>query len=109
IYFANLYDLYIDTGYQIKDLINLPEDLEPLEILYISNISLQLTQYFDSTNIIYLEDNFFSEESILYQLSISTSLPISVILNPDFSISCKLFGFETNQILDQITTETNST
>ncbi|CAG8757579.1 25892_t:CDS:2, partial [Racocetra persica] len=85
IYFANPYNLYIDTDYQVEDLINLPEELEPLETSYISNSSLQLTQYSDPTNITYLEDSSFSEGSISYQLPISTFLPKSVILNPNFS------------------------
>ncbi|CAG8674469.1 32251_t:CDS:2, partial [Racocetra persica] len=109
IYFINLYDLYIDTDYQVEDLINLPEELELLKTLYISNSSLQLTQYSDPTNITYLEDSFFSKGSISYQLSISTSLPESVVLNPNFSISCELFSFKTDQILDQIDIEANST
>ncbi|CAG8730710.1 5799_t:CDS:1, partial [Racocetra persica] len=109
IYFANPYDLYIDTDYQVEDLINLPEELKPLETSYISNSSLQLTQYSDSTNITYLEDGSFSEGSISYQLPISTSPPESVILNPNFSISCESFGFETDQILDQIDIEANPT
>ncbi|CAG8641458.1 24975_t:CDS:2, partial [Racocetra persica] len=109
IYFANLYNLYIDTDYQVEDLINLPEKLEPHETSYISNSSLQLTQYSDPTNITYLEDSFFSERSISYQLPISTSLPKSVILNPNFSTPHKLFGFETDQILDQINIEANPT
>ncbi|CAG8689857.1 1461_t:CDS:2, partial [Racocetra persica] len=91
IYFANLYNLYIDTDYQVEDLINPPEELEPLETLYISNSSLQLTQYFDPTNITYLEDSSFSKESISYQLPINTSPPESVVLNPNFSIPRESF------------------
>ncbi|CAG8519695.1 31511_t:CDS:2, partial [Racocetra persica] len=76
-YFANPYDLYIDTDYQVENLINLPEELEPLETSYISNSSLQLTQYSDPTNITYLEDSSFSEGSISYQLLINTFPPES--------------------------------
>ncbi|CAG8467310.1 5468_t:CDS:2 [Racocetra persica] len=109
IYFANHYDLYIDTDYQVEDLINPSEELELLETSYISNSNLQLTQYSDPTNITYLEDSSFSEESISYQLLISTSPPESVILNPNFSTPCESFGFETDQILDQIDIEANPT
>ncbi|CAG8724752.1 21934_t:CDS:2, partial [Racocetra persica] len=75
-----------------EDLINLPEELEPLETLYISN-----------------KDSSFSEGSTTYQLPISTFPPESVILNPNFSISCESFGFETDPILDQIDIEANPT
>ncbi|CAG8539746.1 23815_t:CDS:2, partial [Racocetra persica] len=92
IYFANPYDLYIDTDYQIEDLINLSEELKPLKTSYISNNNLQLTQYSDPTNITYLEDSSFSKGSISYQLPISTSLPESVVLNPNFSTPYESFA-----------------
>ncbi|CAG8784918.1 11241_t:CDS:2, partial [Racocetra persica] len=92
-----------------EDLIIPLEELEPLETLYISNSSLQLTQYSNPTNITYLEDSSFSEGSILYQLPINTSPPESVVLNPNFSAPHESFGFETDQILDQIDIEANPT
>ncbi|CAG8844474.1 27479_t:CDS:1, partial [Racocetra persica] len=92
-----------------EDLVNPPEELKPLETSYISNSSLQLTQYSDPTNIIYLEDSSFSEGSISYQLPINIFLPESVTLNPNFSISRESFDFETDQIFDQINIEANLT